>query len=212
MEVRACSTVRISVTHTCCPAERRASTSSARFSSALAMTRSGARLIIDATSGFFVPPTRTASRSIGWLHQSVTPARVSGALAAIASVSEGTRLTIRRGAVASRTWAPVSSTWIVMPPECHRPSEPRHRRARHIRRGIMNDKAAYRGWSGRGSQCRCRCCLSRDEVPDRVRRHRAHPRLRSLVPHRPGGSEGRGDLAHRGLHQVRITGYLLRYR
>ena len=44
-------------------------------------------------SGHLVPPTRGTSRSAGWVHQSVAPTSRPMSVAAIASVSEGTRLT-----------------------------------------------------------------------------------------------------------------------
>lgn len=92
---RACSRVRTSVTRTSSPAARSASRSGARFSSSLAITRSGARAVIAATSGFFVPPIRAAERAAGCVHQSVTPTSSPGAVTATASVSEGTRETTR---------------------------------------------------------------------------------------------------------------------
>ena len=61
--VSASSTLFGSVRSTFRPAARSASTSSRRFSSRFAMTRSGAMAVIAATSGFFVPPT-TGTRSI----------------------------------------------------------------------------------------------------------------------------------------------------
>ena len=52
-----CATVRGNVTHTGTPAARSASTTSRRFSSMLAMTRSGARARMRAGSGSFSRPT-----------------------------------------------------------------------------------------------------------------------------------------------------------
>ena len=68
------STVAGAVTHTRIPAARSAATSSSRFSSALATTRSGRSASTRSTSGHLVPPTRGTSRSAGWVHQSVAPA------------------------------------------------------------------------------------------------------------------------------------------
>ncbi len=50
-----------------------------------------------ATSGHLVPPTRATSSPAGCVHQSVAPARSPASVAAMASVSDGTRLTTRRG-------------------------------------------------------------------------------------------------------------------
>ena len=72
------------------PASRSRSTSSFRFSSRLAMTRSGARAIIAARSGFCIL-TGVTARSAGWVHQSVAPTSRPGADRATASVSEGKR-------------------------------------------------------------------------------------------------------------------------
>ncbi len=88
----------MSVTQTGSPAARSASRSGRRFSSSLAITRSGASAVIRARSGFLVPPIRGTVRSAGWLHQSVTPTSSPGAVAATASVSEGTSDTTRRTA------------------------------------------------------------------------------------------------------------------
>ena len=71
------------------PGPRRRRTSSSRFSSWLAITRSGARARIAATSGFFVPRTRATSRSAGCVHQSVAPTSAPGRVTATASVSDG---------------------------------------------------------------------------------------------------------------------------
>src|SRR4051812_27509705 len=79
------------------PAALSAATSSARFSSAFAITRSGPRDRTRSTSGHLVPPTRATSRSDGWVHQSVAPTSSPGPVAATASVRDGTRLTTRRG-------------------------------------------------------------------------------------------------------------------
>ncbi len=58
MEENDSSTDRIRVTQTGTPASRRRRTSSSRFSSWLATTRSGARAMIAAVSGFLVPRIR----------------------------------------------------------------------------------------------------------------------------------------------------------
>src|SRR5689334_23049504 len=77
------------------PSARNASRSMARFSSALAITRSGASASMRSRSGFFVPRTRVTSRSAGWVHQSVAPTSRCACVTAIDSVNDGTRLTIR---------------------------------------------------------------------------------------------------------------------
>src|SRR5699024_3873497 len=75
---------------------RNRSTSSLRFSSLLAMTRSGSRRTIFLVLGFLVPRTLAHSRSVGWVHQSVTPASASARTLAKLSVMEGTSDTTRR--------------------------------------------------------------------------------------------------------------------
>ncbi len=102
MEAIAPGTVSTSVTHTAIPRSRIRRTSSSRFSSLLATTRSGRSPATAARSGFFVPRTRATSRSAGWVHQSVAPTRRSGQVAARASVREGTRETTRRGRARER--------------------------------------------------------------------------------------------------------------
>ena len=105
----ASGTDSITVTHTARPASRSRVTSSFRFSSRLAMTRSGARAMTAARSGFLVPLTRVTARSAGWVHQSVAPTSRPGADTATASVSEGTRETTRRAGPVSSTGCPRSS-------------------------------------------------------------------------------------------------------
>ena len=110
IESNASSTDLIRVTQTAMPASRRRRTSSSRFSSWLATTRSGARAMIARTSGFLVPRTRMTSRSAG------CGAPVGGgdhgvpSAATSASVSDGTRLTTRRAGCDTATTCPRSST------------------------------------------------------------------------------------------------------
>ncbi len=108
-DASAWSTVWITVTQTGTPAARSRSTSSRRFSSWLARTRSGRRARIAARSGFFVPRTRGTSRPAGCVHQSVAPARASGRVTATDSVSDGTSETTRRAGPPGRTGCPRSS-------------------------------------------------------------------------------------------------------
>ncbi len=109
MAAMPCGTVSMSVTQTAVPVSRRRRTSSSRFSSLLAMTRSGARSTMARTSGFLVPRTRGTSRSAGWVHHSVAPTRTDRSTDATASVSDGTRLTTRRAGPVRSTGAPRSS-------------------------------------------------------------------------------------------------------
>jgi hypothetical protein len=109
------------VTNTASPPASRRCTSSLRFSSALATTRSGSSPRIAARSGFLVPRTLASptSASAGSRHQSVTPTRRFPTPATTShSVSDGTRLTTRstrsgrptevpRASVAWRTAQPV---------------------------------------------------------------------------------------------------------
>ena len=88
----------MSVTQTSTPASRRRRTSSSRFSSLLAITRSGASAAMALVSGFLVPRMRVTSRSAGCVHQSVTPTSAPRSTLATASVRDGTRLTTRRTA------------------------------------------------------------------------------------------------------------------
>ena len=72
----------MSVTQTGMPRSRIRRTSSSRFSSLFATTRSGRSAATAARSGFLVPRTRAtprASRSAGWVHQSVAPDEPLGA-------------------------------------------------------------------------------------------------------------------------------------
>src|SRR5690625_3784900 len=71
----ASGTVRMSVTQTGTPRARNRSTSSLRFSSLLAMTRSGSRRTIFLVLGFLVHRTLEPSRSYGWVHLTCTPVR-----------------------------------------------------------------------------------------------------------------------------------------
>ena len=109
IDASACGTDSITVTHTARPASRSRATSSLRFSSRLAITRSGARAAILARSGFLVPRTRVTARPAGRVHQSVAPISRPGAETATASVSEGTSDTTRRAGPVSSTGWPRSS-------------------------------------------------------------------------------------------------------
>src|SRR5580693_5284612 len=102
-ESSAWSSVRTSVTQTGTPAARSRSTSSRRFSSWLASTRSGRSARIAARSGFLVPRTRGTSRPAGWVHQSVAPASAAGRVTATDSVSDGTSDTTRRAGCGTET-------------------------------------------------------------------------------------------------------------
>src|SRR5690606_32003792 len=115
-ESSACGTVSMTVTHTGTPASRSRRTSSSRFSSLLATTRSGPSAATAARSGFLVPRTRATSRSAGCVHQSVAPTSASRRVCAIASVSEGTRDTTRRAGPATGTGCPMSSRATSPPP------------------------------------------------------------------------------------------------
>jgi hypothetical protein len=95
-ESMAWGTVSITVTHTGTPAARSRCTSMRRFSSLLAITRSGARAMIAARSGFLVPRTRVTASPAGWVHQSVAPTSAPGRVSATDSVNEGTSDTTRR--------------------------------------------------------------------------------------------------------------------
>jgi hypothetical protein len=114
IEASASGTDSITVTHTARPAARSRATSNSRFSSRFAITRSGARAMMAARSGFLVPRTRVTARSAGWVHQSVTPTSRPGAETATASVSDGTSDTTRRAGRDSSTGCPRSSRHEVM--------------------------------------------------------------------------------------------------
>jgi hypothetical protein len=95
IDARASSTERMTVTQTGIPAARSRSTSSWRFSSWLASTRSGFSAMMAATFGFLVPRILGTSRPAGWVHHWVAPTSDSGRVTATDSVSEGTRETTR---------------------------------------------------------------------------------------------------------------------
>jgi hypothetical protein len=63
----AAASVAGAVTQTGMPSARSAATSSGRFSSALASTRSGSAARTSARSGYFEPPTRCTARPAGWV-------------------------------------------------------------------------------------------------------------------------------------------------
>src|SRR5690606_31700709 len=95
------------------PRSRSRRTSTSRFSSTFASTRSGASSAIRAQSGFFVPRTRATptSASAGWMHQSVTPTtRSPRPSAKSVSVTLGTSDTIRSARSGSATSTPDAST------------------------------------------------------------------------------------------------------
>ncbi len=193
-DARASSTVSIRVTHTATPAARSRRTSSSRFSSWFATTRSGRSASTAARSGFFVPRTRTTSRSPGWVHHCVAPTTASRRVAARASVIDGTRLTTRRASSGTSTSAPRSSR-LTSPTRPHiaprsaagPPSEQHAARRRH-------DPATRRD--------RTRPPRRR---PPRPRRSTPKPPCRSLRPapsYRTGGHGARrvlsgGPRAHR---------------
>jgi hypothetical protein len=123
IEASACGTDSMTVTHTGTPASRSRVTSSSRFSSWFAITRSGARAMMAARSGFLVPRTRVTVRPAGWVHQSVAPTSRPGAETATASVSDGTSETTRRAGPDSSTGCPRSSRHRVIG---YRPTERRN--------------------------------------------------------------------------------------
>src|SRR5271170_7268334 len=100
------------------PAARSFSTSSRRFSSALAMTSSGSSFTMALMSGFLVPPTFAieATAATGSMQNFVTP--TTSALkpsAKSVSVQLGTSDTIRAGGRSSSTRKPMSSAICVAP-------------------------------------------------------------------------------------------------
>ena len=107
---KASSIPSMRVTHTGIPTDRSRSTSTRRFSSWLATTRSGRSAAMAAWSGFLVPRTRVMSRPAGWVHQFVAPTSTPGTVRAIASVSDGTNETTRSGGWSSAASAPRSSS------------------------------------------------------------------------------------------------------
>ena len=78
-------------------------TSSSRFSSLLATTRSGARAAIARGPGSWCPEPVAPQGPLGWVHQSVAPTSRSGHVVASASVIDGTSDTTRRGGVGNDT-------------------------------------------------------------------------------------------------------------
>src|ERR1700734_2270211 len=100
------------------PAARSFSTSSRRFSSALAMTSSGSSLTMALMSGFLVPPTFAidATAAAGSTQNFVTPTTSELKPSANSvSVQLGTSDTIRAGGRSSSTRKPMSSAIGVAP-------------------------------------------------------------------------------------------------
>ncbi len=186
------SRARMSVTWTSTPAARRASASARRFSSTATSTRSGRRATIAGTSGFLVPPTRVTSSPAGWVHQSVAPTRRPGAVAATASVSDGTRLTTRVTLA-----IPALSATGARPARAQRRKEPPQ--ASHSAAHGPGFRRCVRAWALRGLR---RCGRAAPRCARRTRRSCSAPtglpfpapgRSRARRPGRPSGPGPRGS-------------------